>query len=336
MDLDHTSPGPTPVDAGELDQVARLLTGLSPAEAGPCPGVQLSRTRSGHVWTMTDGPMTVDVRGSGSISGLEQPVWLTARVVDYAARVARTEGGCSMAIDDRRALEGAVAATVGGCSALASFDLPDRPSVPCVTPPRPPSVIATAITDMTALRHALEAAAWSPVGVPVSGPPSGVFSVELDTLVISGTDRRGVDRPAEFRLAADTERLVDPAIDCHIRVGLAPLVIVGELLPPGEAIVSLTSSGELWVIAGRCRVVSRGEFRSLEPDELDGVVYLVGRVQGTGEPVLSASGEGPVDGLIVWLESRPDEYDRFGAIDEVHDIVWCAEPQPYGVSTVDE
>lgn len=336
MDAAHMNADLSRVAADELSLVGDLLRAMSPVEAGPYPGAQLSRARSGRVWTITDGSMTVDVRRSGSITGLEQPVWLTSRALWYAARTAGPTGWCSIGIDDCRHVDGSVAALIDNQFAHARIDLPAQPPLAGIRAPVPESVVATAITDMTALLYAVEAASLTPVGVPVSGPPAGVVRVDYNSLFIRGTDRRGVDSAAEFRLHADTERHLDPAVEFQVCVDLEPLIEVGEHLPLGEVIVTLTRDGEVWLIAGPCRVVCRGDARRLEPDEFDGVVYLVGRVEGTGEAVLSASGDCPVDGLIVWLDSQPDLYDRLERIEELHSIVWYAEPQPYGVSTGDE
>lgn len=52
MDVTHTRDELTPVYLGELDQVHRLLAVIAPVEVGRYPGVQLSRTRTGRVWTL--------------------------------------------------------------------------------------------------------------------------------------------------------------------------------------------------------------------------------------------------------------------------------------------
>jgi hypothetical protein len=109
-----------------------------------------------------------------------------------------------------------------------------------------------------------------------------------------------------------------------------------DQLPWGDVIVSLTSPGELWLIAGPCRVVVRGELRQLDPYDTDGVIFLVGRVEGTDEAVLSLQGGCPVDHTIVFLESEPNGFGRLEWIEELHEIVWYAEPEPYGVGTVDD
>ena len=96
----------------------------------------------------------------------------------------------------------------------------------------------------------------------------------------------------------------------QLRIELAPLLAIVDQLPWGEVIVVLTSVGELWLIAGPCRVVLRGELRQLDPYDKDGVIFLVGRVEGTDEPVLSLHGGCPVDDTIVWLESEPDDYGQ--------------------------
>lgn len=327
----------TPVDIAELELVSELLSVVSPSEGGPQPGAQLSRARSGRIWTITDGTTTVDVRRSGSIGGLQEPVWMTARSLLFAARGCSNghDRCCSLAIDDRREADGTVAALIHSPFTRARIDLPAQPPVPPLHPPAPASVIATATTDMVALLRAVEAASLAPVGVPVSGSPTGTFEVAHNALLISGTDRRGVDRPAEFRLDAATECHVSPAITVQLHVELATLVELSDELPLGEVIVTLTTDGELWLIAGPCRVLLRGELRRLEPDEVDGVVYLVGRVEGTDEPVLSLDSDCPIDGTVVWLESEPDDYGPLELIEQHHPIVWYAEPEPYGVGAGD-
>ena len=336
MELMHTDDDVMAINTEEWDLVARLLVAVSPREDGPYPGAQLSQSRAGRIWTLTDGTMTVDVRCGGSIPGLGGPVWMTARAVWFAVETAGEDGPfCRVTIDDRRDENGTVAAVVAGDGCDARFDLPYRDPIPTLRPPAPAAVLATVTTDMTALRRALTAAALAPVGVPVSGPPVGTFSIWGEALVLAGTDRRGVDRAAEVRLRGDVREL-DSGIEVQLRIELAPLLAIMDQLPWGEVIVSLTSSGELWLVAGPCRVVLRGELRQLDPFDKDGVIFLVGRVEGTDEPVLSLHGGCPVDDTIVWLESEPDDHGRLDRIEQLHLIVWYAEPEPYGVSTVDE
>ena len=189
---------------------------------------------------------------------------------------------------------------------------------------------------MRALRHVVKAAALSPTRVPVSGPPTGTFSLETDALVLTGTDRRGVDRAAQTRVRGDVHRALGLAIDVELDVELLPLVSVLDELPDGEVLVTLTSVGELWLIAGTCRIVVSGELRVSDPLDIHGVVFLVGRVEGTDEAVLSMSGECPTDGTVVWLESAPEDYVLLERLEEDHDIDWYAEPEPYGVGTVDD
>lgn len=333
----HTDDDVMAVNTEEWDLVARLLAVMSPREDGPCPGAQLSRYRAGRLWSLTDGNVTVDLRCGGSIPGLGEPVWMTARAVWFAVETAAEEGPfCRVTIDDRRDEDGTVAAVIEGDGHDVRFDLPYREPIPTLRPPVPEAVLATVTTDVTAFRRALKAAALTPVGVPVSGPPVGTFSLERDALVLTGTDRRGVDREAEVRLRGDLRSKVSVAIDVQLRVELLPLLAVVEHLPIGEAIVTLTSAGELWLIAGPCTVVLEGALRQLDPYDADGVIFLVGRVQGTDEPVLSLHGGCPVDDTIVWLESAPDDYGSLDRIDELHDIVWYAEPKPYGVSSIDD
>lgn len=331
MDANCTTDDLTVVDADELDLVARLLAAMSPAEDGRHPGAQLARTRSGRVWTITDGGVTVDVRCSGPIRGLRRPVWMTARSVMFAAGITDSDGGCDVRIDDRREQDGTVAALIDGGGAHAGIDLPTQPPMRPLRVPPPASVLATAVVDLRTLLRVVEAASLPPVGVAVSGPPTGTFRVGTNELELCGTDRRGVDHAAEFRLDARIESDISPAVELTLHVELLPLIEIGEHLPGAEAIVTLTREGDLWLTAGPCRLVLRGELSRVEPDEVDGVVFLVGRVEGTGEAVLSVDGSCPVDGVMVWLESCPDEYGRLEEIEELHDIVWYAEPEPYGV-----
>ena len=332
----HTDDDVMAINTEEWDLVARLLEAMSPREDGPYPGAQLSRFRSGRIWTITDGTMTVDVRCGGSIPGLGEPVWMTARAVWFAVETAKEDGPfCRVTIDDRRDENGTVAAVVAGDGCDGKSDLPYKDPIPTLRPPEPDAVLATVTTDMRALRRAVKAAALTPVGVPVSGPPVGTFSIWGDALVLVGTDRRGIDRESKVRLRGDVREL-DPGVDVQLRIELAPLLAIMDQLPWGEAIVSLASPGELWLIAGPCRVVLRGELRQLDPYDKDGVIFLVGRVEGTDEAVLSLQGGCPVDDTIVWLESAPDDWGRLERIEELHDIVWYAEPEPYGVGTVDD
>jgi hypothetical protein len=337
VDLRYTNDDVMAVDVQEWDLVARLLAVLSPNEGGPHPGAQLSRFRAGRIWTLTDGTTTVDVRCDGAVPGLAEPVWMTARTVGFVVRAAEEDGPwCSVAIDDRRRDDGTVTAVVQGDACDARFDLPDRDPIPTLSPPPPDSVLATITTDMTGLRRAVQGAYLSPAGMPVSGPPVGTVGIERDALVLVGTDRRGVDQPAEFRLRGDVQCALSSAIDVQLRIELAPLLEVADHLPPGEVIVVLTTIGELWLIAGPCRVVLQGDLRLFGPHDADGVIYLVGQVEGTDEAVLSLHGGCPVDDTIVWLESAPDDYGSVELMEEHHDIVWYAEPEPYGVSTVDD
>lgn len=337
MDLRYSNDDVMAIDIQEWELVDRLLAAMAPDEDGPYPGAQLSRHRAGRIWTLTNGAMTVDVRCDGSIPGLGDPVWMTARAVSFAVRTAEEDGPfCTVVIDDLRHDDGTVAALVGGDGCHARIDLPDRDPITTLRPPVQGSVLATMTTSVSALQRVVTAASLAPTGVPVSGPPAGTISVERDALVLTGADRRGVDRAAELRLQGEVRREFDPAIEVHLSVELAPLLSVVDQLPHGEVIVALNRPGELWLIAGPCRVVLRGEMRQLDPNAADGVIFLVGRVQGTDEAVLSLHGGCPVDDTIVWLESTPDDYGRLERIELRHDIVWYAEPEPYGVSTVDD
>ena len=337
MELMHTDDDLMAVNTQEWDLVARLLAVVAPHEDGACPGAQLSRHRASRIWTLTDGTMTVDVRCGGTIPGLGEPVWMTARAVWFAVSTAVEDGPfCRVTIDDRRDENGTVTAEVSGDGYDARFDLPYRDPIPTLRPPVPDAVLATVTTDVAAFRRALRAAVLTPIGVPVSGPPVGTFSLERDALVLTGTDRRGVDREAEVRVRGDVQSELSVAIDVQLSVELAPLLSILEELPSGEVIVSLVSSGELWLIAGPCRVVLEGELRQLDPYDADGVIFLVGHVQGTDEAVLSLQGGCPVDDTIVWLESAPEDYGSVEGIEEHYEIVWFAEPEPYGVSTIDD
>lgn len=332
----HTDDDVMAINTEEWDLVSRLLAAMSPREDGPYPGAQLSQFRAGRIWTLTDGTMTVDVRCGGSIPGLGEPVWMTARAVWFAVETAGEDGPfCRVTIDDRRDENGTVAAVVAGDGCEARFDLPYQDPVPTLRAPVPDAMLATVTTDMPALRRAAKAAALTPVGVPVSGPPIGTFTIWGEELVLVGTDRRGVDRAAEVRLRGEL-RDFDSGLDVQLRIELAPLLAIVDQLPWGEVIVSLTSPGEVWLIAGPCRVVQRGELRQIDPYDTDGVIFLVGRVEGTDEAVLSLQGGCPVDDSIVWLESEPNGFTRLEWIEELHEIVWYAEPEPYGVGSIDD
>jgi hypothetical protein len=336
VELMHTDDDVMAVNTQEWDLVARLLAVMSPREDGPYPGAQLSRFRASRMWTITNGSMTVDVRCGGSIPGLGEPVWMTARAVWGAIETAREDGPfCRVTIDDRRDEDGTVAAVVVGDGVDAKFDLPYQDPIPTLRPPESDAVLATVTTRVSALRRAVKAAALTPVGVPVSGPPVGTFTIWGEELVLVGTDRRGVDRAAEVRLRGEL-RDFDSGLDVQLHIELAPLLAIVDQLPWGEVIVSLTSPGELWLIAGPCRVVQRGELRQIDPHDTDGVIFLVGRVEGTGEAVLSLQGGCPVDDSIVWLESEPNGFTRLEWIEELHEIVWYAEPEPYGVGSIDD
>lgn len=337
MDLRFSNDEAMAVDLQEWDLVARLLDALAPDEGGRYPGAQLSRHRSDRRWTLTDGTVTVEVSCDGSIPGLGEPVWMTARAVWLAAWTAEEDGPfCRVTVEDRRREDGTVTAVVTGDGHTARLDLPDRDPMPTLRPPDPDSVLATATTDLRALRHVTKAAALSPTRVPLSGPPVGTFGIDRDALVLTGTDRRGVDRAAQLRLLGDVRSNVSPAIDVQLRIELSPLLCVLQELPDGEVTVTLTSAGELWLFTGACRVVLPGALRQLDPLDSDGIVYLAGHVVGTGEAVLSLSGDCPTDGTVVWLESAPDDYEALEWFEQHHDVEWYAEPEPYGVSTVDD
>lgn len=62
-----------------------------------------------------------------------------------------------------------------------------------------------------------------------------------------------------------------------------------------------------------------------------GVVYLAGRVDGTGERVLTHDEQAPVDGVLVWLESRPDRPVFHEQLDRDLAVTWNRSPEPYGV-----
>lgn len=107
----------------------------------------------------------------------------------------------------------------------------------------PAAVLATVTTDMRAVpERAVKAAALTPIGVPVSGPPVGTFSTWGGALVLTGTNRRGVDRESELRLRGDVKCEHDPAIDVQLRIELASLLSIVDQLPWGEVIVILDQS----------------------------------------------------------------------------------------------
>ncbi len=146
----HTDDDVMAVNTQEWDLVARLLAVVAPHEDGACPGAQLSRHRASRIWTLTDGTMTVDVRCGGTIPGLGEPVWMTARAVWFAASTAVEDGPfCRVTIDDRRDENGTVTAEVSGDGYDARFDLPYRDPIPTLRPPVPDAVLATVTTDMS-------------------------------------------------------------------------------------------------------------------------------------------------------------------------------------------
>lgn len=272
----------------------------------------------------------MDVHWDVAIPGLEEPVWMTARTLQLIYEIADCEGFCDFGIEDRRAVDGTVNALVKGAFIEARIDLPVREPLAALDPPQAPSWYATATVDCTALRKAAEAASSTPAGVTVIGPPVATFTVEPGALVITGTDRRGVDRAAEIRLKAEVEFLASPATYAEVSVDPSPLIELGWCFLVDKVTVVLTFDGELWMLAEPCRMVLRGDLLRLEPDELEGIVYLVGSVVGTDEAVLSME-DLPVDGITVWIESRPDDYDLLERVEQLYEIDWYAEPEPYGV-----
>jgi hypothetical protein len=292
MDVTHTRDDLTPVDLGELDQVHRLLAVIAPVEVGRYPGVQLSRTRTGRVWTLIGDGCSVDVRVAGSIDGLCGPVWMNARSIRFARDSARDDGWCGLGVDDRRPDgkpskdSGAVSVLVSGPCTDARIELVDRRPV---------------------LRR---------------------------SLLVDCRDPYGAELSAEFRLHAATDG--DTNGEVGVTVDADRLQHLTAQLPPGEVIVTLTRNGTVWLVAGTCRVAFRGDARVADPSQGSGIVFLVGFVEDTQEPVLSFDGDCPTDGVTVWLESEPHEPDLLERIEELHEIVWYAEPEPYGVSTVDD
>ncbi len=62
-----------------------------------------------------------------------------------------------------------------------------------------------------------------------------------------------------------------------------------------------------------------------------GVVFVAGVVEGSGERVLTHEDESPIDGVLVWLESRPDRAVFREQLDERCRVSWSERPEPYGV-----
>ncbi len=62
-----------------------------------------------------------------------------------------------------------------------------------------------------------------------------------------------------------------------------------------------------------------------------GVVFVAGRVNDSGERVLTHDDGEPVAGVLVWLESRPDRPVFLEDLDAAVPITWIPEPEPYGV-----
>lgn len=322
----------SPVPAEELELLTELLAALRLAEDGPYPGAVLRRSHGARVWTLTDGQVTVDVRGDAPVAGCHGPVWMTMRALLTALWNHDGERRCWFGIDDERDTYGRATAIVRGPHTEARIDLPDRPPIPVAGTPGRNSVLATAQVDLEALVRALRTASLTPVGVRVSGAPKGVLQIDTDVVIVEGADRRGLDRPMEVRVGARTAMRVGPAVTLEADVDLVPLFLLGGSFPPATATLTFTDLGEVWLRAGACTLVLPAEVHQYEPDDLDAVVFLVGRVEGTGEAVLSTASDLPVDDTIVWLESQPDEYGRLERIEELHPIVWLAEPEPYGVS----
>ena len=340
MDVTHSRDDLTPVHLGELDQVHRLLAVIAPVEVGRYPGVQLSRTRTGRVWTLIGDGCSVDVRVAGSIDGLCGPVWMNARSIRFARDSARDDGWCGLGIDDRRpdghrsADSGVLSALVSGPCTDARIELVDRRPVLPMRPPATTDVIATAVSNLADLHRAIVGAARVPQGVTPRERITATFTVLGRSLVVDCRDPYGAELSAQFRLHAATDG--DTNGEVGVTVDADRLQHLTAQLPPGEVIVTLTRNGTVWLVAGTCRVAFRGDARVADPSEASGIVFLVGFVEDTEEPVLSFDGDCPTDGVTVWLESEPHEPDLLERIEELHEIVWYAEPEPYGVSAGDD
>lgn len=66
-----------------------------------------------------------------------------------------------------------------------------------------------------------------------------------------------------------------------------------------------------------------------------GVVFIAGTVDGSGERVLTHDDDVPVDGVLVWLESRPDRPVFLEHLEGRFQVSWLVMPEPYGVTLLE-
>lgn len=66
-----------------------------------------------------------------------------------------------------------------------------------------------------------------------------------------------------------------------------------------------------------------------------GVVFIAGTVEDSGERVLTHDDDVPVDGVLVWLESRPDRPVFLEHLEARLQVAWLMAPEPYGVSLLE-
>ena len=365
------TPSLTRVEHHELDLVARLVATLCPDDGGPTPGAQLCEvsTTDGprRAWTIVGDELVATVQGGGAVpEGFDRPVWLAARTVWFAAEASEHEGRCGMAIDDQRPRGGDASLLIASADSQAHFVLHDRPARPHPRPPdggsasSPGALVASAVLPVESFIRALRSLARTPMGqllddervgsitfgrhqlVLASVPAPGESERETATDAPDGGDVDGGDAdvlpPARFRLRA---RTATGHRRRRVQVRLRTLWLACEQLPAGDLRVRLDHDGRLWLCAGPCRlIVPTGAERTTLPSELAddavdpdrvSVIYVAGEVEPSGRRLFSLDGDCPDDGTIVWLEHDDRPPAPMETFEDDYDIVWHAEPEPYGV-----
>lgn len=360
------TPSLTQVEHDELDLVARLVATLCPDDGGPTPGAQLCEVSTPEgprrAWTIVEDELVATVQGDGAVpEGFEWPVWLAARTIWFAAEASEHEGCCTMAIDDQRARGGDASLLVASADSQAHFVLHDRPARPHPRPPdggsasSPGALVASAVLPVESFIRALRSLARTPMGqllddervgsitfgrhqvVLASAPAPGESLSDTDTAATDGGDA-DVLPPARFRLRAAT---ATGHRRRRVQVRLRTLWLACEQLPAGDLRLWLDHDGRLWVCAGPCRlIVPTGVERTALPSQLAdeavdpdrvSVIYVAGEVEPTGRRLFSLDGDCPDDGTIVWLEHDDRPPAPMETFEDDFDIVWHAEPEPYGV-----